>query len=429
MRIVFLIFLWFFFSFIVFGVDLDYLTNKILSTDSKDINLLVSNTLFSQSSRIPIVISNEVVFLYFQAKGKSPENVEIISVIDEKFSTNRMERIGNSDLFIFKTNLGSNWSIDYVFYVTFSEASKRLFTDQFNPRITFRRGVMMSKVVGNGFGGSSILVYDIEPKTSVSKLARRKLWIYLPPNYNTSKDSYPVLYIQDGQNVWDGQQLPFGGWKINTTIEKLLFENKIYPIIVVGIENSWERPKEYVGFSTFYGMITNDEQRKLAEENKVKSDAYMDFVVNEVMPFVEKNFRVKKGRDNTAIAGASFGAGVSLHIAFNHPDKFGMIGSISGGHYPVGSSQFQQKPYLVFDYLINEELPKTPIFKIFLSCGTTDIDAMFVEETEKMYNELKKRGWVEGKDLYYLISTNKGHNERTWAEQVPEMLLFFFSRK
>lgn len=54
---------------------------------------------------------------------------------------------------------------------------------------------------------------------------------------------------------------------------------------------------------------------------------------------------------------------------------------------------------------------------------------MFVEETEKMYNELKKRGWVEGKDLYYLISTNKGHNERTWAEQVPEMLLFFFSRK
>ncbi|MCS7299017.1 MAG: alpha/beta hydrolase-fold protein [Spirochaetia bacterium] len=404
----------------------EFIRNLSNIQDRIGANTLVSN--FLSNISLPIVKGDDITFLYFQSRGKSPEGVEIILFLDGKFSTNTMSRVGASDLFMFKTNFGSIKSFEYVFRVIFSETSRRIFNDPYNRVISFRRDLVMNKV-SKDTNDSMIITYDIEPKTQISKLEKRKLWIYLPPNYHSSKQSYPVLYMQDGQNVWDGNSLPFGGWKVNTIIEKLVNEGKIEPVIVVGIANSGERPKEYVGFSTLYGMQVSETQKQLVIENQNKSLAYMDFVVNEVMPFVETNFRVKKGRDNTAVAGSSFGAGVSLYIAFNHPDKFGLVGSLSGGHYPTNSPQFQQKPYKVFDYLIEQKLPQKPNLKIFLSCGTTDIDAMFVKETEKMHNALVSRGWKEKENLYYLISTNKGHNEATWAEQLPEMLTFFFGKK
>ncbi|MCX8029267.1 MAG: esterase family protein [Brevinematales bacterium] len=394
--------------------------------DKLQANTLVSNTILSLE--LPIVKDNQITFLYFQARGKSPEEVEIILYLDNKLVTNTMERVGVSDLFVFKTNFGNSDFVDYTFRVKFSDISKRFFNDPQNRKVSFRGNLIMSKVTSNSYSGSYILTYDIEPQTKISRIEKRKLWIYLPPGYDTSKSFYPVLYMHDGQNLWDGEVLPFGGWKVNTILDTLIRSNKVEPVIVVGIANSGERPKEYVGFSTLYGLQTNEDGIKLIEENSKKSLAYMDFVVNEVMPFVEKNFRVKKGRENTGIAGASFGAGVSLHIAFNNPSKFGLIGSLSGGHYSTNSQQFREKPYKVFDYIIDKELPEKPNFKIFLSCGTTDIDAIFLVETRKMYEKLKEKEWVDGKNLYYLISTNKGHNERTWAEQLPEMLIFFFGK-
>ncbi|MEN2998398.1 MAG: alpha/beta hydrolase-fold protein [Brevinematia bacterium] len=409
------------------GQDIEKILREIQSKETKlEANSFVSNTILPLE--LPILKDNEIIFLYFQARGKSPEDVEIILYIGDKFTTNAMERVGISDLFVFKTNFGNSDLIDYVFKVKFSEISRRLFNDPQNKKVALRGNLIMSRVTNKNYLGSLILTYEIEPQTKISRLEKRKLWIYLPLGYNSSKSFYPVIYMQDGQNLWDGEGLPFGGWKVDTILDTLIKNNRIEPVIVVGIANSGERPKEYVGFSTLYGIPTNEDGIKLIEENQKKSLAYMDFVVNEVMPFVEKNFRIKKGRENTAIAGSSFGAGASLHIAFNNPSKFGLIASLSGGHYPTNSQQFKEKPYRVFDYIIEKELPDKPDFKIFLSCGTTDIDAMFLSETKKLYEKLKERGWIEGKNLYYLISTNKGHNERTWAEQLPEMFTFFFGK-
>lgn len=409
------------------GYSIEKYIEEVRTAETKlEANTLVSNRIFNLE--LPIVKDNQITFLYFQSRGKSPEGAEIILYLDNRFITNAMERIGVSDLFVFRTNFGNSDFIDYTFRVKFSEISKRFFNDPQNKRVSLRGNLTMSRVVNKNYSGSTILVYEIEPQSKISRIEKRKLWIYLPPNYDKTNIYYPVIYMQDGQNLWDGEVLPFGGWKVNTTLDNLIRQNRIEPIIVVGIANSGERAKEYVGFSTLYGAQTNEDSMKLVLENQKKSLAYMDFVINEVMPFVEKSFRVKKGRETTAIAGSSFGAGASLHIAFNNPSKFGMIGSLSGGHYPTNSHQFKEKPYKVFDYIIDNELPNNPSFKIFLACGTTDIDSMFLVETEKMYKKLKEKGWKEGDSLYYLIPTNKGHNERTWAEQVQEMFTFFFGR-
>src|ERR1043166_372084 len=140
----------------------------------------------------------------------------------------------------------------------------------------------------------------------------RPLIVYLPPGYKSNADlHYPVLYMHDGQNLFDAATSFIGvEWQADETAEKLIKAGKIPPIIIVGIYNTLDRMNEYTP--------TRDAKRGTGG----KGEAYTKFVLQEVKPFIDKTYRTKHGRDDTAIAGSSLGGLISLDMAYKHPEGF-----------------------------------------------------------------------------------------------------------
>ncbi len=255
----------------------------------------------------------------------------------------------------------------------------------------------------------------------------RDVWIYLPPGYD--KDAarrYPVLYMQDGQQVWDSKAAAHGGWKADTAQERLLAEGKVEPFIIVAIRNSSFRNPEYIGYSAYYGLPEDRVNAKIKTDGESYSDAYRSFVCDELKPFIDSRYRTKTEREFTAIAGASFGASVSLYIAFTRSDLFGIVGAFSGGNYlPDDAARRDRNFYQPYPWLIAHAVSKKDM-KVYLDCGGMDVDAAFLPRTRDMIRALEEAGYREGVDLMSRIDEKAGHNEAGWATRFPACLLFFF---
>ncbi|MBC7772911.1 MAG: esterase family protein, partial [Pyrinomonadaceae bacterium] len=144
----------------------------------------------------------------------------------------------------------------------------------------------------------------------------RDLLVWLPPGYDDAANvtrRYPVLYLQDGQNVFEKLPGVPGEWEADEAATRLIGERAIEPIIIVGIPNAGE------------GRIAEYSPIELIEGVTAKGDAYVDFLTREVMPRVERVFRIKGGAANTAIGGSSLGGVISLYAATRHPDIFGKV--------------------------------------------------------------------------------------------------------
>lgn len=143
-----------------------------------------------------------------------------------------------------------------------------------------------------------------------------KIWLYLPPNYTNSIKKFPVIYMHDGQNLFDDATSYIGEWKIDETLNEL-FKKTGKGFIVVGIENAGEqRINEYTPF-------------KNEKYGGGKGNIYIDFLINEVKPYIDKNYRTKTNAKNTAIIGSSLGGLISFYGGLKYPIVFGKIGALS----------------------------------------------------------------------------------------------------
>lgn len=143
----------------------------------------------------------------------------------------------------------------------------------------------------------------------------RKIWLYLPEGYNESKKKYPVMYMQDGQNVFDNYTAAFAEWGVDEYLDSAI-KNGAPPCIVVAIENSVQRITEYNPYN----------HEKYGDGN---GDAYVQFIIDEVKPFIDKNYRTLTSKENTIIAGSSLGGLISLYATLQYADVFGKGGFIS----------------------------------------------------------------------------------------------------
>src|SRR5215213_8100519 len=143
---------------------------------------------------------------------------------------------------------------------------------------------------------------------------KRTLCVYLPPGYFLRpQQRYPVLYLHDGQNIFDASTAAFGvEWGAADTADRLIGEGRITPLIIVGIYNTPERMDEYTPH--------RDPQRRVGGRGL----HYARFVADEVKPFIDHQYRTLAGREYTAVAGSSLGGLISLAIAWQHRDRFGM---------------------------------------------------------------------------------------------------------
>lgn len=138
----------------------------------------------------------------------------------------------------------------------------------------------------------------------------RKIWVYLPPDYNETTKRYPVLYLQDGQNLFEDSTSFMGEWHVDETLDSLQKNQKDYGCIVIGIEHAGEkRSDEYM-------------PHKHIKYGGGEGDLYVDFIINTLKPLVDDMFRTLPEAANTGIGGSSLGAVISFYAVLHHPEIF-----------------------------------------------------------------------------------------------------------
>ncbi|MBK8267367.1 MAG: hypothetical protein IPK83_03310 [Planctomycetes bacterium] len=272
---------------------------------------------------------------------------------------------------------------------------------------------------------------------------KRSLIVYLPPGYEdpANKDErYPVLYMHDGQNLFDAATSFIGvEWNADETAERLIKAKKIPPIIIVGIYNTPDRMNEYTP--------TRDEKRGTGG----KGDMYLSFVVNKVKPFIDSTYRTSTKRRDTAIAGSSLGGLISLHMAVRYPNTFARAGVISPALFWDDHEivrRIEETPVIVakFKSLVTRRASRghclpvgDPVEtkteqdspRIWLDMGTKEGDTLAtfntaLEDTRRLAAALKKAGLRENEDYKYVEVQDALHNEAAWAARFEDVLLFFW---
>jgi len=240
----------------------------------------------------------------------------------------------------------------------------------------------------------------------------RDVLVYLPPGYVADKRKrYPVLYLNDGQNLFDGATafIPGQEWRVDETAQSLILARKIEPLIIVGINNlGSDRINEYTPVA--------DEKYKGG-----KADLYGRMLVEELKPFVDATYRTRKDAKHTGLGGSSLGALVSLYLGLKYNEVFGMVAVISP------SVWFANRH--IVRYV--EALSKRPALRIWLDTGTRE--GRNEQETNRtladarlLRDALIKKGWRLGKDLKYFEAQGAEHNEHAWAARLEGVLEFLF---
>jgi predicted alpha/beta superfamily hydrolase len=229
----------------------------------------------------------------------------------------------------------------------------------------------------------------------------RDLIVWLPPGYeNEAKRRYPVLYVHDGQNLFD-PATAFAGvaWQLDETAAALVRAEKIEPMIIVGIANTMARLEEY----------TPKRGRK-----------YAAFLIDELKPFIDRTYRTLPDRQHTGVLGSSLGGLISLYLVWWHPETFSMAGCLSGSWMWDNTASLR---------MAASEKPPTPLLRIYLDHGSEDAEGNQAWVYRSMRDALINRGFVLGKNLAYHYGLNDEHNEASWGRRVWRPLVFFFGKK
>ena len=241
----------------------------------------------------------------------------------------------------------------------------------------------------------------------------RDVLVYLPPGYETDKKRrYPVLYLHDGQNLFDGATSFIKGaeWRVDETAQALIKARAIEPLIIVGIYNTGrDRIDEYTPSAD-------------AKYKGGKADLYGRLLVEELKPFIDSEYRTLPKAKNTGLGGSSLGGLVSLHLALKYPKVFGRVAVVS-------PSVWWDKKMIVREV---SALKKRSGLRIWLDTGTKE-GGDEAEENKNNGRQLRDalvaKGWKEGTNLKYYEAEGAEHNERAWAERVEPMLRFLFPAK
>ena len=290
-------------------------------------------------------------------------------------------------------------------------------------------GSALSPSVGGAIPGSCTATGDLEITEFKSAIFHntRKLRILLPAGYHevqNASSKYPVLYLNDGQNLFDVCTAIFGPreWKVDETAIRLIAEGKVAPLIIVGIDNAGRheqarlqreplegsRPNEYLPF-------TDSELKPFLPE--VHGANYPDFLTREVMPFIEKQYRVKTGPENTGLGGSSYGGLITFYVALHTHGVFGRVLIESPSLY-------------VHDYAVLKQAAgyKDWPTRIYFGGGTEETAPDAAETLPGDIAKAVKLLEVDGVSANrILVNITPGHHdEDAWAARFPAALAFLF---
>jgi enterochelin esterase-like enzyme len=243
----------------------------------------------------------------------------------------------------------------------------------------------------------------------------RFLRVWLPPGYDDAANQgqrYPVLYLNDGQNLFEAATAYAGvDWQVDDTADRLIREGAIPPLIIVGIDHAGkDRIREFMPHRSLHPVML-----------RVQGSRYPDFLTKEVMPFIGRNYRAATGPENTGLGGSSLGALIALYAAIARP---GLIGRLLLESPSLWASNRQT----VKESRAEKRWPE----RVFLATGTAeagrkDRNQSVVDDVRELAGILRRAGLNERR-LRLVIDEGASHNESAWAHRFPEALAFLFGK-
>jgi predicted alpha/beta superfamily hydrolase len=251
----------------------------------------------------------------------------------------------------------------------------------------------------------------------------RNVDIWLPPSYyEQPKQNYPVLYMHDGQNLFNRKDAYAKvDWGIVPAMHRLLQTGKVREAIIVGIWNTNKRVQEYLPWKPFTEIsrgqvVYKKYQKKIGE---VFSDAYLKFLVEELKPQVDSQFRTLPSQGDTSIMGSSLGGLISLYAICEYPHIFSGAGCVST-HWPILKQ-------LMVNYL-KAHLPDPATHRLYFDFGTEGIDADYERYQIKADKVLQKGGYVIGGNWITRKYEDHSHHESYWRKRVHIPLAFLIGK-
>lgn len=239
--------------------------------------------------------------------------------------------------------------------------------------------------------------------------------VWLPPGYNNPENAgrrYPVLYLNDGQNLFEASS-SFTGveWQADETADRLIREEVVPPMLIVGLDNAGRnRIREYMPHRSMHPVIL-----------RAQGTRYPTFLFKEVMPFIDRNYRVASGPQNTGLGGSSLGALIALYTAAVRPGVIGRLLLESPSLWASNRQIIRQSRGV-------RQWPE----RVFLGTGTSEIgrrdrDQSVVDDVRELSFILRRAG-LDNKRLKLVIEEGGTHHESAWARRFPEALSFLFGQ-
>ena len=228
----------------------------------------------------------------------------------------------------------------------------------------------------------------------------RRIWIYLPKDYETSHKKYDVMYLQDAQNLFDDASSYAGEWQVDETLNKI-FEKTGKSLIVVGIDNGGEKRIEELS------------PYKNAKYGGGNGENYVKFIVETLKPFIDKNYRTKPQRKFTTIGGSSLGSLISVYAAVKYPETFGKVLAFSSAFW------FNAKELNEFISSSKVNLKQQKYYFIQGKHEDEDME----EQTKRVIENLKSKN-VKPKNIFLKIDEDGKHNEMYWRREFEGAVLW-----
>jgi len=234
----------------------------------------------------------------------------------------------------------------------------------------------------------------------------RDITIYLPPGYSDRDDvRYPVLYMNDGQNLFEPERafIPGQHWRLAEAADEKIGERTTRPMIIVGIDNNDARIDEYTP--------THDAARKAGG----KADDYARMIIEELKPVIDAGYRTLTDAPDTALGGSSLGGLATIYIGLTHPAVFGNLAVLSPSVW-----WDQRAIFSTLDHFASSRRPR-----IWLDFGGREgVEGM--TDARLLRDRLRMKGWRSDDELRYFEDRRADHSERAWAKRAPDVLEFLF---
>lgn len=259
---------------------------------------------------------------------------------------------------------------------------------------------------GNATPHPRLHVHDAFP--SIYLPGRRDVIVYVPPGYERHPErSYPVLYLHDGQNLFDGRTSYVEGrtWQVREQADAAIEAGEVEPLVIVGIYNTGER------------RLAEYTHERNWQMGGGEADEYGLMVTRELMPWIASQYRVREDRASRGLGGSSLGGLVTLYLGLRHPELFGKLAVLSP------SVWWNHKSILGY---VDERAPEVwerP--RLWLDVGDRE-GHRTLRDTEHLARRLMANGWRPGETLHFERVAGGSHDETSWAKRVGPMLRFLF---